>query len=110
MGLLLGRRGVTTPFSLRWSVIQSAAAELEYSSLSPVRRYRIKKALESLEAGPLVENSKLLDQYETLWSLQVDRWRIVYDVYPDRRQIVVRRIRPRKTAYEDLLPRLRREP
>ena len=101
---------MTTPFSLRWNVIKSAEAELEYSSLPPARRQKIKEALESLEAGPWVENSKLLDQYETLWSLQVDRWRIVFDAYHDRRQIVVRRIRQRKTAYEDLRPRLQPEP
>lgn len=96
---------MNTPLGLQWQVVRSAEADEEFRSLNPERRKRIKSALELLRDGPFVKGSKLLDQYDDLWSLQVDDWRIVFTPEFDPREVRVQRIRHRLTAYEGLLPR-----
>ncbi len=80
-------------------------ADEEFGRLNPERRKRIKGALELLRNGPYVKGPKPLDQYEHLWSLQVDDWRIVFVPEFDAREVRVQRIRHRLVAYEGLLPR-----
>ncbi|MDE2744586.1 MAG: type II toxin-antitoxin system RelE/ParE family toxin [Chloroflexota bacterium] len=98
---------MNTPLGLRWRVVRSEEADRDFGSLNPERRKRIKNALELLRDGPYVKGSKLLDQYDDMWSLQVDDWRIVFVPEFDTREVRVQRIRHRQVVYEGLLPRRR---
>lgn len=96
---------MNAPLGLRWRIVRIEEADEEYGRLHPGRRKKIKAALESLRNGPYVKGSKLLDQYDDLWTLEVGDWRILFEPDFDAREIRVQRIRHRLTAYEGILPR-----
>ncbi len=86
----------------RWRVSRNPESEAEYQRLSPERRRKIKRAMRELEAGPTTSGAKELEGHPDVWSVRVDRWRIVYEIDWERRAMLVTRIRPRPTAYEGL--------
>ena len=93
----------------RYRVELTESARAERRSLAPVPRGKVKDRLEALSAGPTgVSGAKLLDQYQTKWTIPVGNLRIVCEVDSDAGVIVIERIRHRRDAYEGLLPRRRR--
>ena len=58
--------------------------------------------MRDLGAGPTTGGGKELEGHPDVWSVRVDRWRIVYEVDREQRGMLVTRIRPRPTAYEGL--------
>ena len=58
--------------------------------------------MRELQAGPTTGGGQELEGHPDVWSVRVDRWRIVYEVDREQRAMLVTRIRPRPTAYEGL--------
>lgn len=96
---------MSAPFDLRWRVRRAEEASAEYRLLSPKTKQRVNQVLRALNGGPMAAGGKLLDQYENLWSAPAHRWRIIYEVDWEQREMTVTRIQPRDRVYRGLKPR-----
>ena len=77
-------------------------AKREHRNLSPVPRRAVNEVLERLRSGPDPHRDLALDGRPNFWRARARRrWRVIYELMPDRR-IEVRRIRRREVAYEGL--------
>ena len=70
--------------------------------LSPRPRRDIKQELRKLNEGTDRPNVKRLEGVANMWSVRVNRLRIVFELDEDEHIIRVTRIRPRPTAYEGI--------
>lgn len=77
-------------------------------SLPPELKRSIKYALRAIGVDP-ARGEPLRRELAGLWKYRVRRFRIVYRIDRARRVIQVMAIGPRRTIYEDLADRIRRE-
>ena len=88
---------------MNYLVVRSDEAQAEIDVLSPVPRRAVKNAIRDLRRGPIMPNSKKLDDFEHLWRVRPNRrWRIVFELFDDERTILITRVRLREFAYEGL--------
>ena len=81
-----------------WTLHVARSAEKELESI-PVRdRARILKALQAMREDPFVGDVARLHGLPTAWRRRVGNWRVLYDLYPDRRLIVVASVRRRTST------------
>ena len=86
----------------RYRVVLTDAAEAERHSLSPHPKREIKQELRKLNEGTDRPNVKRLEGVANMWTVRVNRLRIVFEIDEAARTIRVTRIRPRPTAYEGI--------
>ena len=86
----------------RYRVVLTDAAEAERRSLSPHPKREIKQELRKLNEGTDRPNVKRLEGVANMWTVRVNRLRIVFELDEAERTIRVTRIRPRPTAYEGI--------
>ncbi len=71
----------------------------DFRRLPPALVSKIIKKVESLPANPLPSDSKKLRDTEHTYRVRVGDYRIVYQVNPSDKEILVCRVRHRKDAY-----------
>ena len=88
-----------------WTVEFEPAARREYTQLEEgPRRSAASVIAEQIEEGPELSGAILRRGYRDTWRVRFhnDRFRMVFEAFRKRRQIIVIRIRPRSTAYRGL--------
>jgi mRNA-degrading endonuclease RelE of RelBE toxin-antitoxin system len=82
-----------------YDVLLSRGAARRLKAMAPGARTRVLKALERARGDPL-RGKKLRGELEGLFSLRVGQVRVVYEVDPDEKVIVVHGIGPRGDVYK----------
>ena len=81
-----------------WTLHVARSAEKELEGIPQRDRGRILKALSDIREDPFAGDVARLHGLSTAWRRRVGNWRILYDLYLDRRLIVVASIRRRTST------------
>ena len=83
----------------RLAIAPSAADAIR--RLHPNLKHSVRNALTALQRDPTL-GAQLGNELDGLWRYRVRRYRIVYGIERDAREIQVVAVGPRSTVYEDL--------
>ncbi|MBI3624908.1 MAG: hypothetical protein HY215_01965 [Candidatus Rokubacteria bacterium] len=81
-----------------WDLHVVRSAEKELNRIPPKDRERILAALQAMRDDPFTGDIARLKNQPAAWRRRVGDWRIFFDLYPDRRLIVVTAIRRRTST------------
>lgn len=82
-----------------YDVLLSRGAAKRLKAMTPGRRARVLKALERARGDPL-RAKRLRGELDGLFSLRIGQVRVVYEVDPEAKVIVVHGIGPRGDVYK----------
>lgn len=83
---------------MRWDVRVAARARRTHRRAPKGDRTRIAAALEAMREDPVAGDVVHLKNESAAWRRRVGDWRILFDLYPDRRLVDVVDIRRRTTT------------
>jgi mRNA-degrading endonuclease RelE of RelBE toxin-antitoxin system len=92
------RRAERPPLS-RWRAELDQDAQQALQRLSAVDRLTLGRAIQALPDG---DTGRLKRELKGYSRLKVDRWRVIFSVDRKRRQVTLRRIALRESAYDPL--------
>jgi mRNA interferase RelE/StbE len=81
-----------------WALHVARSAEKELEGIPQRDRNRILKTLRAMREDPFAGDVARLQGLPTAWRRRVGNWRILYDLYLDRRLIVIASIRRRTST------------
>jgi mRNA interferase RelE/StbE len=81
-----------------WTLDVARSARKELEGIPERDRTRILKTLRDMSEDPFAEDVARLHGLPTAWRRRVGNWRILYDLYLDRRLIVIASIRRRTST------------
>ncbi len=84
---------------MTYVVLLHPKAMKELEDIDEPMRGRIKELLKELGSDPKAKRKQL--NYSEYWSLRVGNYRAVYEIWVERRQVVVLFIGHRKNVYDD---------
>lgn len=72
-----------------WNLHLTGPAQKDFLKLPPKERRRVKRAFIAMEHDPFEGDVKRLKGYPTAWRRRMGSYRIIYDLYVEKRLIVV---------------------
>jgi len=81
-----------------WTLHVARSAEKELEGIPQRDRNRILKTLRDMREDPFAGDVARLQGLPTAWRRRAGNWRILYDLYLDRRLIVIASIRRRTST------------
>lgn len=86
---------------MTWNLSIAGPAQKDFKRLPPKDQDRVKAVLVAMQSDPFQGDLKRLKGKETAWRRRVGNYRIIYDLFLDKRLIVVSGIlRRTSTTYE----------
>jgi mRNA-degrading endonuclease RelE of RelBE toxin-antitoxin system len=91
---------------MTWNLQIAGPAQKEYRKLAANDQRRVKAALVAMQEDPFSGDIQRLKDQPTAWRRRVGSYRIIYDLYPNERRIVISGIvRRTSTTYWLASPR-----
>jgi mRNA-degrading endonuclease RelE of RelBE toxin-antitoxin system len=74
---------------MKWELLVAGPARRALERIPEADRRRILAALEAMELDPFSGDIVRLKAHPVAWRRRVGDWRILFDVEPDRRRVIV---------------------
>ena len=86
-------RGIKSRMS--WQVLLTRHAEKQLRHLPPKEVRRVSVVIDAIQVGPFSGDMKKLGGFENSWRLRVGAYRVLFEVFPEKKSVFIYEIKRR---------------
>lgn len=87
--------------SKEYSVIVNSNVAKQMQKIPSKTQEKIKLAIRNLANNPKPPNCKKLQGFDHTWRVRVGDYRIIYEIYDNKVQVIVIKVKHRRDVYRD---------